>query len=291
MRVKVGVLLLPERRWAEEAPLWRRAEELGFDHAWTYDHLAWRSLRDEPWFAAVPRLTAVATTTTRMAIGTLVASPNFRHPVPFAREVLALDDVSDGRLILGLGAGGTGWDAEVLGQEPWGLRERTERFEEFVTLLDRLLRDPVTSYDGRYYSAVGARSHPGCVQEPRVPFAIAATGRRGLRLAAQLGQLWVTTGDRTAREALLPPVQGAAVVRRQIEELEVACATVGRDATTVRRLVLLGPQLAMGIGSRAEFVDTVGTYAEVGVTDVVIHWPRAGEPYAGDPSVLEQLLG
>src|SRR5262249_35035036 len=80
---QLGGLILPERRWIEDRDRWRRAEQLGFDHAWTYDHIAWRELRDEPWFAAVPTLSAAALVTSTIRLGTLVASPNFRHPVPF----------------------------------------------------------------------------------------------------------------------------------------------------------------------------------------------------------------
>ena len=119
----------------------------------------------------------------RIRLGILVASPNFRHSVPFARELISLDDVSGGRFTLGIGAGGTGWDASVLGQMPWPLRERADRFVEFVTLLDLLLREPVVSHRGAFYSADEARSHPGCVQRPRIPFAVAATPIDGARLA------------------------------------------------------------------------------------------------------------
>jgi len=106
--VRFGVIILPDQRWREAARRWRRAEELGFDHAWTYDHLGWRSLVDGPWFDAVPTLTAAATVTSRIRLGTLVASPNFRHPVSFARQLTALDDISDGRVVLDLGAGAVG---------------------------------------------------------------------------------------------------------------------------------------------------------------------------------------
>ena len=193
--MRLGVVILPELRWSAARQVWRRAEELGFAHAWTYDHLAWRALRDSPWFGAIPTLTAAATVTSRIRLGPLVTSPNFRHPVAFARELIALDDVSDGRLDLGIGAGGTGFDATILGQAAWSNRERGDRFVEFVTLLDRLLREPTTSYEGRFYSANQARTYPGCVQRPRLPFAIAATGPRGMRLAAQYADVWVTTGD------------------------------------------------------------------------------------------------
>jgi len=287
--MRIGVLILPEFRWSTAQNSWRRAEELGFDHGWTYDHLAWRSLRDAPWFGAVPTLTAAATVTTRMRLGTLVASPNFRHPISFAKEVMTLDDVSGGRFTLGIGAGSGGWDATMLGQRAWSRRERADRFVEFVDLLDRLLREPATSYEGRFYSANEARTYPGCLQRPRVPFAVAATGPRGMRLAATYGQTWVTTGDRK-REGPLSAEAGTKVVREQIEQLEEACSKLGRDPTSIQRLILSGPQLDGGLASVDAFRDAVGLYADAGATDFVVHWPRPQEPYASDMDSFERIM-
>lgn len=269
--------------------MWVRAEELGFDHAWTYDHLSWKSLRDEPWFSAVPTLVAAATATSRIRLGPLVASPNFRHPVPFARELLALDDVSNGRATLGIGAGGTGWDATTLGHAPWSAAERAARFREFVELLGRLLRDPVTSFDGEYYSADGARSHPGSVQQPRMPFAIAASGPRGMRLAVEHGSTWVTTGDRKG-DGPVDAIAGALIVAEQMARLDGVCHEMGRDPATLDRLVLVGPELSTGLESPDAFVDVAGHYADAGVTDLVVPWPRATEPYAGDISTFEAAV-
>jgi alkanesulfonate monooxygenase SsuD/methylene tetrahydromethanopterin reductase-like flavin-dependent oxidoreductase (luciferase family) len=288
--VRFGVVILPDARWAEAAGRWRRADELAFDTAWTYDHLAWRSLRDEPWFGMVPTLAAAASVTRRVRLGPLVASPNFRHPVPFAKELVALDDLSGGRLVVGLGAGGTGWDATVLGAPEWSTQERADRFEEFVGLLDELLRSPSgVSSSGRFYSADGARNQPGCVQQPRAPFAVAATGRRGLRLAASLGQSWVTTGDRST-PGPVPAPEGAAMVAAQIERLEEACAAVGRDPTSIDRVVLTGAQLDAGLSSVEAFQDVAGRYAEVGITDLVVHWPRDHEPYVADLATFERIF-
>lgn len=292
--VRIGVVILPEHRWPDAGRRWRRAEELGFDHAWTYDHLAWRSLRDGPWFGAIPTLTAAAMVTDRIRLGTLVASPNFRHPVPFAKELMTLDDISGGRLVAGIGAGGTGWDAEMLGDEAWSRAERSERFAEFVALTDMLLRDPAgASSTGRYYSAREARMLPGCVQQPRVPFALAAFGDRAMRVAAQYGDAWVTVGDPTradAASAPLPGPEGAAVVASQVRRLEVACADVGRDPATLDRIVLTGVLLDGGLASRATFEDTCAAYEAVGVTDLVVHWPRADGIYAGDDTAFEALF-
>src|SRR6476620_4514600 len=130
--MRIGITILPELRWARAQERWRRAEEYGFAHAWTYDHLAWRDLADGPWFDAITTLTAAATVTDRIRLGTLVASANFRHPVHFAREITALDDISDGRLVLGLGAGGSGFDATVLGGPEITARTRADRYAEFV---------------------------------------------------------------------------------------------------------------------------------------------------------------
>jgi alkanesulfonate monooxygenase SsuD/methylene tetrahydromethanopterin reductase-like flavin-dependent oxidoreductase (luciferase family) len=286
--MRLGVVILPELRRAELVRVWQRAEALGFDHAWTYDHLAWRSLRDSPWFAAVPTLAAAALVTERIRIGPLVASPNFRHPVPFARELIALDDLSGGRLTLGVGAGGVGWDATILGQAAWSARERAERFAEFVTLSDLLLRQRETTWRGRYYAAREARSHPGCVQQPRIPFAVAATGPRGMRLAAHHGASWVTTGDRH-REGLAP-AEGARVVAAQIARLTDACHEAGRDPAGLDRMVLTGVGLRAGLDSPGAFQDTLGAYSEAGVTDLVVHWPRRDGIHAGDPARFERII-
>jgi alkanesulfonate monooxygenase SsuD/methylene tetrahydromethanopterin reductase-like flavin-dependent oxidoreductase (luciferase family) len=291
VRVRVGVIILPDRPWSEAATIWRRAEEMRFAHAWTYDHLAWRSLRDTPWFAAMPTLTAAATVTDRIRLGTLVASPNFRHPLTFAKELVALDDISGGRVTAGVGAGSDGWDATMLGQAPpWSPSARAARYAEFVELADRVLREPAgATYRGRYYSCEEARTLPGCVQQPRVPFALAAAGPKAMAVAATFGAAWVTTGDR-ATEGPLDSATGAAIVRRQIEHLAAACERIGRDPDTIDRIVVTGPQLDPCLGSPEEFRDATGRYADAGVTDLVVHWPRPSPPFDYDPRGFERVF-
>lgn len=273
--MRLGVLILPDARWSELRERFSAAERLGFDHAFTYDHLTWRSLRDGPWFGALPVLAAAAAVTSRIALGTLVASPNFRHPVPFAKELMTLDDVSGGRFVAGLGSGGEGFDATALGQTAWSRRERAERFEEFVRLLDRLLTSRATSHSGVHYSANEARAIPGCIARPRLPFAIAADGPRALRLAAELGEQWVVVDGR-------PPT------RERVERFDAMCRDAGRAPESVRRLALLGFS-TRPLESLDAFLDVAGRYRELGFTDLVLHWPRDEEPFRGRREVLERI--
>ncbi|MFF0734560.1 LLM class flavin-dependent oxidoreductase [Streptomyces chartreusis] len=291
MSLRLSTVILPYRRWSEGGrKAWQRAEQLGFHAAYTYDHLSWRSFRDGPWFGAVPTLTAAAAVTDQLRLGTLVTSPNFRHPVTLAKELISLDDVSGGRITLGIGAGGTGFDATTLAQEPWTPRERADRFAEFVTLLDRLLSEDSVSYQGDFYSAHEARNIPGCVQRPRLPFAVAATGPRGLRLAAQYGQAWVTTGDPKVSESGTPE-QSFQAIRGQVEKLSDACAAIGRDVAGLDKVLLTGftPERSGVLESLDAFVDFAGRHQELGFTEIVVHWPIPDSDFAADEKVFEQI--
>jgi len=285
------VLILPEHPWQTAAKKWQRAEALGFDHVWTYDHVVWDGLPNAPWFGAIPTLAAAGLVTERIRIGTLVATPNFRHPVPFARDLLTLDDITEGRITVGLGAGSRGSDATLLGQKPIDLKVRTERFGEFVELLDLVLRGEIVTFDGRHWSSNGAILHPGCVQRPRVPFAVAASIPGTMEIAARHASIWVTNGDRSHRGPPLEPSRGAQVVSRQLKRLEEACENQGRDPSTIDKLVLTGSRLDSCLGSRGEFAELKEIYEAAGVTDIVVHWPRQDGPYAGDDKILDQILG
>jgi alkanesulfonate monooxygenase SsuD/methylene tetrahydromethanopterin reductase-like flavin-dependent oxidoreductase (luciferase family) len=292
MSLRLSTVILPVDRWHEGGGAkWRRAEELGLHAAYTYDHLTWRTFRDGPWFGALPTLTAAATATSRLRLGTLVTSPNFRHPVTLAKELMSLDDISGGRVTLGIGAGGNGFDATALGQEAWTPKERADRFGEFVPLLDRLLTDDSVTHRGTHYSAVEARNLPGCVQRPRLPFAVAATGPRGLALAARYGQGWVTTGDPKLFEDGTPE-QSLEAIRSQIGRLGTACARLGRDVAELDRLLLTGftPDRGRPLESMDAFVDFAGRHLEAGITEIVLHWPVADSDFAADQAVFERIV-
>lgn len=287
--MRFGIVILPQQPWRQARATWLAAEEYGFDHAWTYDHLSWRTLAGEPWHATVPTLTAAAAVTSTIRLGTFVSSPNFRHPVPFAKDIATIDDVAEGRFLLGVGSGGTGFDAAVLGQPDYTPRQRHERFAEFVAGLDVLLRHEEPggggiSFDGDWFTAVNARMVGRPAQHPRVPFVIAANGPRGLRLVSQFGAGWVTTGKDGAEGAAWWSGVGDLVKR-----LEDTAAAAGRDPVSIDRYLSLDSNGSYSLRSTGAFFDAVGRAEELGFTDVISHWPRGEGVYAGSERVLDEV--
>ncbi|PJJ61386.1 LLM class flavin-dependent oxidoreductase [Compostimonas suwonensis] len=287
--MRFGIVILPQDRWSEARHTWALADELGFDHAWTYDHLSWRSLADEPWYATIPTLTAAATVTSTIRLGTFVASPNFRHPVPFAKDVATVDDIAGGRFLLGIGSGGTGFDSTVLGQPVYTARERHDRFAEFVTELDQLLRFEApgsggVSVEGSWFTARQARMVGSPASEPRVPFVIAANGPKGMALAASYGQGWVTTGP----EGAVGEEWWAAVTELS-RRMDAAARAAGRDPGSIDRYLSLDSGGFYSLSSVGLFDELVGRAEELGFTDVISHWPRRDGIYAGQQSVLEEV--
>ena len=284
--MRIGVVVLPELPWTTQVRQWQRLDEWGFHAAYTYDHLAWRSLADSPWYATVPVLAAAATATRRIRLGTWVASPNFRHPVPFAKELMTLDELSQGRFVLGVGAGGTGFDATVLGDAEPTAGERVAKFAEFVEALDLLLTQPSTTYDGAWFRAVDARMVPGCVQQPRLPFVVAANGPRAMRVVARHGQGWATTGVTPSEDG---PTRWWAALPDAIGRLEDALAAAGRKPGDVERFLSVDASGAFALDSVEQLRDVIGRAEQLGFAEIVVHWPRPDGVYAGDERVLEQV--
>jgi alkanesulfonate monooxygenase SsuD/methylene tetrahydromethanopterin reductase-like flavin-dependent oxidoreductase (luciferase family) len=276
--MRFGITILPEYRWTDAARLWRRAEELGFDHAWTYDHLTWSGLQDSPWYGTTPTLTAAALVTSSIRLGTFVTSPNFRHPLALTRDILALDDVSDGRFLCGIGSGGS-LDATIQGGPDLTPRQKVDRFEEFVVLLDKLLTTDGVDFRGEYFETRNGRTLPGCVQQPRVPFVMAANGPRSLRLAVKFGAGWVTTGPKSPDfETWFAAVTD---LSHRLDDVLEGRAFDRYLALDSARYSLSGPDA---------FEDVVSRAAALGFTDVITHWPRPEGVYAGSEDTLEKIV-
>ena len=154
-RLHVGIGVDQNLPWATMVERWRLVEALGFDSLWDFDHLHQPSRPDGPYLEAWTTLAAAAMVTTRVRLGVLVSSNTFRHPAVLARQAITLDVMSGGRLDVGLGAGWFVPEHEAFGIDFQPPGERVSRFREAVEVIDRLLRLPQASYQGRYYRPEG----------------------------------------------------------------------------------------------------------------------------------------
>src|SRR6266508_1634998 len=230
-----GIITLPNAAWPTMVDRWRYVESLGFDSVWLGDHFVNPHQPSQPWFEAWTLLTALATQTTRIRIGPLVTPFALRNPAMLARQALTLDHISHGRLELGLGGGvATDISYQMVGIPAWDPPERVARFREVVELIDRMLRNGVTTYAGRYYQLKEARMQPPVVQHPRPPITIAANGPAMLKIAAKYANTWNTylASPMSLTEAL-------DVVRQRNILLDEYCSEIGRDAHEIRRSILI----------------------------------------------------
>jgi alkanesulfonate monooxygenase SsuD/methylene tetrahydromethanopterin reductase-like flavin-dependent oxidoreductase (luciferase family) len=274
--LRFGVITLQNVPWEQEANRWRRIDELGFDSVWVADHFVDYTRPSSPWFEAWTLLAALASQTSRIRVGTLVSNVFWRNPAFLARHALTVDHISNGRLELGIGAGASA-DADptysMTGLKYWRAGERVARFKENVEILDRLLRNEVTTYRGRYYSLEETVMNPQPLQKPRPPITIGALGPRMLRIAAQYADAWNTFGGMD-----LGPTEMLEKVSRDNELLDAYCEEIDRDPDSLRRsLLAFGKEAWELYDSEENFENFVAKYRETGITEFITYYPWTEE--------------
>jgi alkanesulfonate monooxygenase SsuD/methylene tetrahydromethanopterin reductase-like flavin-dependent oxidoreductase (luciferase family) len=253
--------------WPELVERFMLADELGFDHAWLVDHLMPTDPpHDRPAFEAWTSLAALAALTRRVRLGVLVTSNTFRHPSLLAKQVVTVDHISGGRLIIGIG---TGWypdEHRRFGIDFPPAPERVERLEEAVEVISALNSGVRSCHAGRYYRLDDALALPQPVQRPRIPILIAAHRPRMIRLAARHADMWDTfaTTDGTATEGV------GSTLSERVSLFEKACRDVGRDPGAIRRSVWVGSEPLASPAAYAEFVDH---HRSLGFTDLMTALP------------------
>jgi alkanesulfonate monooxygenase SsuD/methylene tetrahydromethanopterin reductase-like flavin-dependent oxidoreductase (luciferase family) len=278
--LRVGALVLPNEPWADLVARWRRLEDGGVDSIWSCDHFTNPHRPGQPWFEATTSLAGLAAQTKRVRIGLLVGAIVSRSPVLFAKESLTIDHLSGGRLEIGLGAGGAPSDQPMWGVEEWSPMERSERFAEYVEVVDLLVRGGEVTHNGAWYRTTAAVMAPGFVQRPRPPLVLAAHGLGTLRVAAQFADTWNTYG---------PTLETA---RSSSNRLDDACVEIGRDPREIRRAALLGLAEGTAWTSATHFEDLVHEWFDAGFTEFVFYDPpygRAEVPTASADAIDELL--
>ncbi len=228
-----------EVRWPELRAIARTAEQAGFDSVWFGDHLLYRFANGEtrgPW-EAWTTLAALAEATERVAIGPLVAATAFHHPFMLAKQAATVDEISGGRLVLGLGAGWNETEFAALGAP---FDHRISRFEEAFTIVRTLLAHGAIDFEGEFFTARDAELLPRSARPGGPPILIGSSGARMLAATIPHAAAWnawyADTGNAPS---------GVAALRARVDE---ACAAAERDTAEVERTVAVLVRLPGGTG-------------------------------------------
>jgi alkanesulfonate monooxygenase SsuD/methylene tetrahydromethanopterin reductase-like flavin-dependent oxidoreductase (luciferase family) len=240
--LKVGIQLPEverEVRWPELLDMTRAIEDLGFDSIWLGEHLLYR-WPDRgprgPW-EAWTMMVAIAATTSRVEFGPLVACTNFHNPALLAKQATTIDEISGGRLVLGLGAG---WNETEFRAYGFPYDHRVDRYKEAFTVIRTLLQEGTIDFDGRWYQVRDCELLPRGPRPGGPPLMIGSNGPQMLRATLPHVQSWnswfADVGNRP---------DGVPALRARVDE---ACREVGRDPADVERTVAVLVRLPDGRG-------------------------------------------
>jgi alkanesulfonate monooxygenase SsuD/methylene tetrahydromethanopterin reductase-like flavin-dependent oxidoreductase (luciferase family) len=224
-------------RWTEISQMARHAEDVGFDSVWIEDHLLFRHDGQpsrgvwEGWAV----IAAVAAVTERVEIGPLVSCMSFRNPAYLAKLADTIEEISGGRLILGLGAG---WHEAEYRAFGYPFDHRVGRFEEGLRIVRGLLREGQVDFVGRYHEARECELNPRGPRPGGPPILIGSIGARMLALLARHADLWNAYFSHTKNRPA-----GVAPLR---DRVDAACREAGRDPATLGRTAAVFVDMAPG---------------------------------------------
>ena len=281
-----GIMLGPNPPWKQIVAWAKLVESLGYDKLLLPDHYVNPDDKDMGWMDCWTVLTALATQTEKITIGTLVSSMTLRNPAVLAHMALSADHISDGRFELGVGAAGTRKCHEMTGVPRWEPRERSARYKEFVEILHQMLNNEETTYQGKYYNIQKAVMHPGFVSKPHPVFSVAAHGRKALRLAARYGDSWNCLGATNNAT----PKQSSDFVHQCYQSLCEFALEAGRDPLIFGRTILFGWTNDGPFRSIEAFYDTIGRYSEAGINDFCFIYTPGFDLWKDQSITSEDLL-
>ena len=271
--------------WSALLDLWQRADDWGYDSLWAFDHFYPIFVDPKgPCLEGWTLLAALAQATMRARVGHLVTSNTYRNPCVLGKMAATVDQVSGGRLNLGIGAGWFELEHKAFGLDFMTVPGRLQALEESLQILKSLFTQETTTFHGRHYTVTDAMCLPAPLQKPHPPIMIGGTGRKVLlRIVAQYADMWNATGTASEMADLI------GVIERHGEK-------VGRDPTAIEKTVMIPlcyqapkdreefvcqliaqmrqttPEKAresIMVGSKQECIDTVERYADAGVTHFI----------------------
>jgi len=277
----------PMRAWPDVLDIVRHAEATNWDGVYFADHfmpndMAGATPLDGPTLECWAVLAGLATATERVRLGSLVCGNTYRHPAVLANIAAGVDHVSNGRVVLGLGAGWQVNEHRAYGIELYDTRTRLDRFEEACAIVRSMLDNERTTFEGKHYTIVDAPNQPRPVQA-RLPLLVGGGGeKRTLRIAAQFADEWNVWGT-------------AELVAQKSEVLLRHCDDVGRDPSTIARstqaMMFLSEDESWLAGKRTqdtgrpvivgtpnEVIDIVAGYRDAGVDELIVPDWNMGPP-------------
>ena len=266
-----GVLLIPNAGWTKLRERALAAEQLSFETVWIDDHVVSPQRPHQPWLDSWTSLAALAASTNRVKLGTLVSNVALRSPVMLARHAATLHQISGGRVELGIGAGYAATDHAAGGTTAWDPTERLARFDEAAGLVRALLQGGPVTAAGIYYPVDNVQLVAPDDAAPPPRITVAANDGRSLAVVARHGDAWNSFGGwGLTSEKLLQ------VTRDSNRRLDDECVAAGRNPATVHRSLLAGSPAVTPdpIWSSVDALeDFLGRYNEVGINEMVFYFP------------------
>jgi alkanesulfonate monooxygenase SsuD/methylene tetrahydromethanopterin reductase-like flavin-dependent oxidoreductase (luciferase family) len=265
--LKVGLFLPFAPSWAEVRQLAERAEAVGYDSVWVMDHLTMRdNSQTTPVWEGWSLLTALAVATRRVELGTLVLATSFRNPALLAKMADTVEEISGGRLILGLGAG---WHEPEYTAFGYPFDHLASRFEEAFAIIRTLLREGKIDHVGRYYEARDCALLPRGPRLQGPPILVGAGRDRMLHLTAAHADMWNGNWYRVPEDAA-----------ERLAALDRACADVGRAPASLQRTAGIrfdtaaAPGATPALDSPAAIADWLRGFAAKGFSHVQVRFDR-----------------
>ena len=277
-------------RWADVLAMAQAAEAMGFDAVWISDHIGFGDPEGD-WNGAWESwtlLSALAASTRRVALGNYVLAVSFRNPALLAKMAETLDEISGGRVILGLGAG---WNEPEYTSYGVPFDDRFQRFEDALRIITDMLRRGASTHEGHTIQTRSARIEPRGPRPTGLPVMVGANGPRMLRLTAELADHW--NGGMPSLDEL----------PAMLEEIDDVCRAAGRDpATLTRSMEVLVRTVAAPAGVPAEeqeirgepaaIAATLQAFADLGLDHLQVQLrPNSLEGVAAFAPVMAQLRG
>jgi F420-dependent oxidoreductase-like protein len=247
--------------WPELVSQWKLAEEFGFDSIWLFDHfMALYADPDGPCLETSTLLAALAKETSRAKIGVLVYGNTHRHPSVLAKEIVTVDHVSNGRAILGIGAGWNEREHRAYGIPFPSAGDRVEMLDESLQIIESLFTQRRTTFQGQHYQLEDAPFAPKPVQE-KLPVLIGGTRPKMLKVVARHADLWDTSRD---------PGQ----LRDGLEQIRINCEEIGRDPSEIAVSSSFG---ADRLEHESGIEELIRTYRGAGSSQFLFDFPLGGE--------------